>query len=937
MPSPAETNAPEQPLWFVRSSHDRHGLHDVRFFINVATPPLRDENGNVVKDEQGKDQRARLIDALVLADTNTYSAWPRFKKMAQAAGITPVCAISTHVQHGNHSCPAIMVITAEEGFRSINRLLRQIPASAATMQAGSLTQAGALNGLAVVLDPWQEGSRPVAEMLAQTHQAHAGQLFISATPMSPATQQPNSSYPKPFKPLSTRLALFGQNYDSAWEAKNRAIAAKGKKSFDKANGYVHMPDGSGEVRPLHFTPREQCFPGEPGVANARSLVEAAASIQTPAKSPWVLPSEELASLPAGVEDCNQLLRQKATRRLEEIFRADGKQEVPDDYLRRLDVELGVIAERGFSSYFLVLADTVHALNAAGIPNGIRGSAVGSLVSYATGLSSVDPIKYDLPFERFLNSTRASAPDIDLEITPEGIEFVDALLSQQYGQGNVCHISLQTETGLKKACELVLLANGFSKEDFKPSGGSHNIKSARAQAPAFFTEISRVSEIEDIKEKTVRLRGAVKTFFEGRTLGEHTITKATADRLALDVASMMNSVETQGWMTAGRVIIPEEHLDHFPLRQLEPSNTHRLSTGLLLDKEGAEAFGAVKIDFLSSKQRLAQRICTQLCGLTMDDIHPERLSAEAVSSALTFMCEGDNYQSLFQLASYGGRIQSVQPKTFEELATALAIIRPGCIDFLTLESEDKKVIGLHAERKDMSVDQLKKSIGAVLPKSPQESLDALAQILLPTRGIVVFQEQVMKMAQVLGGLSAGDSDALRRAADKGDHQKVEALHQKFLTNTKLPHEAAEELFVRLVEIASPIILPNGKAASNYTFNKSHAFGYAQLTLQGAWLKATYPVQWAAACSVCGIKATAKETGSVTAPIEVPQQMKEQAHEIKTNIEKKAAQWASAINNGALERHRTPLRGVRSALDAQGVAPTEKASTAAARASALHHPR
>ena len=923
MPSPADANTQDRPLWFVRSSHDKQGLHDVRFFINVAAPALRDENGNVVKDEHGQIRRERIVDALVLADTNTYSAWPKFKKMAQSVGITPVCAMSTHVQHGDHSCPAIMVVATAEGFKSLNRLLRQIPAGESVMQAGSLIQAGALNGLAVVLDPWQKGSRPVANLLAQAYQTHSGQLFISATPMSPATEQPTSSYPKPFKPLSTRLALFGRNYDDAWDIKNRATAAKahrGQNTFDKASGYVHMPDGSEDARPLHFTPREQCFPGEPGAANARSLVETAASIQTQAKSPWYLPSEKLATLPAGVKDCNQLLRQKAEHWLSEHFNSMSEQGIPDDYLQRLDMELGVIAERGFSSYFLVLADTAHALNAAGIPNGIRGSAVGSLVAYATGLSSIDPIRYDLPFERFLNSTRASAPDIDLEITPEGLVFVDALLSRQYGRSNVCHIALQTGTGVKKACEMVLLENGFTKDDFVSPKDGHNPENAKSQIPGLFAEIKNVSQIKDTREKTVALRELFKEFLEGRSIGDNIITKETADRLARDVASIMDSVETQGWLTAGKVILPDEHLDDFPLRQLTPDGKHRLSTGLLLDKESAASLGAVKIDFLSSQQRLAQQICTQLCGLTMDDIHPDRLGGKDVASALAFIFKGDNYKNIFQLENYGDRIKKATPESFGELASALSLIRPGCTDFFSGTRGVEKVIDTYARRKGLNMDRLKQQIGKVMPNAPQECVETIAQILLPTRGIVVFQEQIMKMAQLLGGLSAGDSDNFRRAADKEDQQKIEELHQKFLENTKLPQDVAEDLFARMLRIATPERLSGGETSSNYTFGKSHSFGYAQLTLQGAWLKANHPEQWAAACTVCGFRAAS----------EASPQMLEQARKLKTGIEEKAKLWAYAINNGALDHHGTTYNGQQNTPVAPGAAPIEKAPAAPKRA-------
>jgi DNA polymerase-3 subunit alpha len=458
------------------------------------------------------------------------------------------------------------------------------------------------------------------------------------------------------------------------------------------------------------------------------------------------------------------------------------------YEERLDYELGVIKGMQFSGYFLIVADFINYAKNNSIPVGPgRGSAAGSLVAYALKITDLDPIRHGLLFERFLNPERRSMPDIDVDFCIRGRDKVIQYVKEKYGSDKVAQITTFGTLKAKAAIKDVGRALGFS---FAETDAIAKLVPAPKQG--FDYPLSDAIKMEP------RLLGLMKSDPRVKRLIEH----------ALRLEGLTRHASTHA---AGVVLSNLPLVDYLPL-YLDKEG------GIVtqFDMESVEKIGLIKFDFLGLKTLTLIHDCLKLIeasrgikldvnNLPLDDKKSYRL-----------LCSG-NTTGVFQLESTGIREMTVKirPNCFEDLVAVLALFRPGPLDSGMAEEYIKRKHG-------------KEQIRHLHP--------SLQPILQDTYGVIVYQEQVMQIAQTLAGCSMGEADILRRAMGKKDPEEMASQRERFIqgaSKNKIDAKRAAEIFDQMETFA------------RYGFNKSHSAAYALISYQTAYLKAHYPVEFMAA--------------------------------------------------------------------------------------------
>jgi len=480
---------------------------------------------------------------------------------------------------------------------------------------------------------------------------------------------------------------------------------------------------------------------------------------------------------------DELARQGLEQRLEGIIDA----EVRKSYVERLEYELDVIKRMQFPGYFLVVADFINYAKENGIPVGPgRGSSAGSLVAYALKITDLDPIRHVLLFERFLNPERRSMPDIDVDFCIRGRAQVIQYVKDKYGADRVAQIATFGTLKAKAAIRDVGRALGFS---FAETDAIAKLIPAPKQG--FDYPLTEAMKMEP------RLGEMMKNDPRIKTLMDH----------ALRLEGLVRHASTHA---AGVVLSNLPLVDHLPL---------------FVDKEGGivtqydmscvEKIGLVKFDFLGLKTLTLIHDCLKLIEITRGEtMDINRLPLDDKKTYRT-LCNG-NTTGVFQLESTGIREMTVKirPNCFEDLVAILALYRPGPLD------------------SGMAEEYIKRKHGKEKIKYLHPLLDT---ILKDTYGVIVYQEQVMQIAQVLGGYTMGDADILRRAMGKKDPQEMAAQRERFVDGArakKIDEKKATEIFDQMETFA------------RYGFNKSHSAAYALVSYQTAYLKTHYPVEFMA---------------------------------------------------------------------------------------------
>ncbi len=473
---------------------------------------------------------------------------------------------------------------------------------------------------------------------------------------------------------------------------------------------------------------------------------------------------------------------------------------PADYEKRLDRELDVIVKMGFPGYFLIVADFINWGKEHGIPVGPgRGSGAGSLVAWALKITDLDPLQFDLLFERFLNPERISMPDFDIDFCMDRRDEVIDYVAQKYGRDRVSQII----TYGSMAAKAVLRDSGRVLS--MPYGQVDRLAKLVPPRPLDLTLSDALGRSEKSKKETDRV---VKEFCEAYEQDEDA-------RALIDLALKLESLTRNAGKHAGGVVIAPTALTDFAPLYCEPGGAGVVTQ---FDKDDVEAVGLVKFDFLglrtltiidwavkaiNARRAKAGEAPLDISQLPLDDPKPYELLKKAQTIAV------------FQLESSGMQrmLKDAKPDRFEDIIALVALYRPGPMDLIP------SFVARKHGREDVSY------------PDPR-----VQPILEETYGIMVYQEQVMQMAQIVGGYSLGGADLLRRAMGKKDAKKMAEERAKFRDGAAkdgLAGAKADEIFDLMEKFAG------------YGFNKSHAAAYALVSYQTAWLKAHYPAEFMAA--------------------------------------------------------------------------------------------
>ncbi len=482
------------------------------------------------------------------------------------------------------------------------------------------------------------------------------------------------------------------------------------------------------------------------------------------------------------------------RRLEQLASGAGQlAATPEQYRTRLTTELGTICQMGFAGYFLIVADFIRWARDNGVPVGPgRGSGAGSLTAYALRITDLDPLRYDLLFERFLNPERVSMPDFDIDFCMEGRDRVIDYVASRYGRDRVSQIITYGTLAAKAVVRDVARVLG------------HNYGFADSIAKLIPFELGITLDQALRKEEELRRRYDAEDEV----------------REVIDLArSLEGLVRNAGTHAGGVVIAPSVLTDFAPLYCEEGS----VGVVTQFDKDDVEAAGLVKFDFLGLRtltiiDRAVRTINAARAAAGQAPLDPSTLPMDdAEAYALLKRCETT---AIFQLESRGMRdlVRRLQPDRFEDIVALVALFRPG---------------PLQSGMVDDFISRKHAGVGA----GPIDYLHPkLEGVLAPTYGVILYQEQVMQIAQVLAGYTLGGADLLRRAMGK-----------------KKPEEMAKQRSVFVDGAVARGVTP-GTAAhifdlmekfAGYGFNKSHSAAYALLSYQTAWLKAHYPAAFMAA--------------------------------------------------------------------------------------------
>lgn len=445
------------------------------------------------------------------------------------------------------------------------------------------------------------------------------------------------------------------------------------------------------------------------------------------------------------------------------------------YQERLEKELSVIHQMGFDDYFLIVADLLRYAREQDIYCGMgRGSAAGSLVAYVLGITQVDPVKHNLFFERFLNPERVAMPDIDIDMPDDRRAELLAYMKNRYGSDHVAQIVTFSTLGKRQALRDVGKAFGMTE-----------------------------AELSNLTRMLVRRFGTLADEYENNQRFKAEVLKNGKLKRIYEVARRIEGMPRQTSTHASGVVLSEESLVNYV--SLKPSEDLALTQ---YEAPDVEAIGLLKIDFLGLRNlTIISRLRDLVKKRQKIDIDPLKIDLEDEATLALF--RAGNTMGIFQFENPQMRrfLRNLAPSKFDDIVDATSIFRPGPSQFIP-----QFVARRHGKEIVPVVD------------------DSISEILKPTYGIMIYQEQIMQVAQAFAGFSLGKADLLRRAISKKKGSELEKLREDFLISAgEMGHskEKAEEIYDLIERFA------------NYGFNRSHGFAYGALAFQIAYFKAHFP--------------------------------------------------------------------------------------------------
>ena len=474
----------------------------------------------------------------------------------------------------------------------------------------------------------------------------------------------------------------------------------------------------------------------------------------------------------------------------------------EELLPKLDYELSVIQKMGYVDYFLIVWDFINYARTHGIPVGPgRGSAAGSLVSYTTGITNIDPIRYNLLFERFLNPERVTMPDIDIDFCYERRSEVIDYVIEKYGKDCVTQI---VTFG-------TLAARGVIRDVGRVMDLPYNFCDTIAK--------NIPNELNITIDKALIMNPELRSMYES----DETV------KSLIDMAKRLEGLPRDTYMHAARGVISQKAMDEYV--PLSRSSDGTITTQFVMTT--IEELGLLKMDFLGLRTLTvisdAVKLVEKNHGIKIDVDNIDYNDKKVLDSIGTGRCDG-----VFQLESAGMKnfMKEVKPQSLEDVIAGISLYRPGPMDFIPKYIKGKNE-----------------------PESVTYVCKELEPILEPTYGCIVYQEQVMQIVQNLAGYTMGQADNIRRAMSKKKQYVIDAERQNFVYGNEeqgikgciangISEQAANQIYDSMVDFAK------------YAFNKSHAAAYAVVAYQTAYLKYYYPVEFMAALMTSVIDNTRK---------------------------------------------------------------------------------
>ena len=750
--------------------------------------------------------RAALMPAVAVTDTNNMFAALEFSVTAQDEGVQPIVGCQITLALADKTAGAVVLLAQNEaGYLNLMKLnsalyidkagaLPQVtPEELEAHSGGLICLTGGADGPVgrLVLAGHAPKARLLLERLAR---AFAGRLYLELQ------RHPGEAGALPEAEAASEAAMVELAYDLGLP-----LVATNDVYFPKSDMYlahdamICIAEGAyvDQSAPRRRLTAQHYFKSEAEMAALfADLPEALENTVEIARRCAFAASKRKPILPKFADDEVEALRRAAREGLQKRLAVIAPAVSVQDYQDRLEFELSVIEKMGFPGYFLIVADFIIWAKAQDIPVGPgRGSGAGSLVAYALTITDLDPMRYALLFERFLNPERVSMPDFDIDFCMDRREEVIQYVQGKYGRDRVAQI--------------ITFGALLSKAAVRDVGRVLQMPYGQVD------RLSKMIPVEGVKPVSItkaladepRLREAAKEEVVGRLLG-----------FAQQIEGLYRNASTH----AAGVVIGDRPLDELvPLYQDPRSDMPATQFNM----KWVEAAGLVKFDFLGLKTLTVIQNCMQLLALrgVKFDINliplNDQASFDLYASAKTV--------AVFQVESSGmmDALRRMKPTCIEDIVALVALYRPGPMENIPAYCEVKN--GL-------------RDLESIHP--------TIDHILAETQGIIVYQEQVMQIAQVMGGYSLGGADLLRRAMGKKIAEEMAKERPKFIQGAAATHgigkEKAGEVFDLLEKFA------------NYGFNKSHAAAYAVVSYQTAYLKANYPAEFMAAVMNCDLHLTDK---------------------------------------------------------------------------------
>jgi DNA polymerase-3 subunit alpha len=738
--------------------------------------------------------------ACAMTDESNLFGLVKFYRAAQAEGIKPIIGVDVHLAHDNGSSRLILLCQNEVGYRNLTRLISR----------GYIE--GQSNGIPYLDYQWFTEATEGLIALSGGRVGDIGQALLAG----------NSSLAK--QRLQNWQALFPDRFYLELQRTGRSdeetyIHAAVEMALETTTPVVATNDvcflaaddfEAHEVRVCIYEGkiiadpnRSRRYSSQQYLRTPEEMMELFADLPEAIENTWLIAQRcnlsltlgqnflpDFPDIPPG-ESAADYFRQQAKVGLEQRLASLFDTSDPDfaqqrqPYDQRLAIELEVIVQMGFPGYFLIVADFIQWAKDNQIPVGPgRGSGAGSLVAYALRITDLDPLRYELLFERFLNPERVSMPDFDIDFCMEGRDDVIRYVAERYRRERVSQIitygTMAAKAVVRDVGRVLNYPYGFVDKIAKLIPFEVGITLEKAlQEPALKARYDEEEEVREIMDMAQKLEGLT------RNPGKH---------------------------AGGVVIAPTVLTDFTPLYCEEGSS--ELMTQF--DKGDVEAVGLVKFDFLGLRTltiiKWALETINQFAESAIE------IAKIPLDDAATYeLLKKGQTTAVFQLESSGLKklIRQLRPDCFEDLVALVALYRPGPL------------------QSGMVEDFIDRKQGRAKVEYPHPDL---APILKPTYGVIVYQEQVMQIAQVLAGYTLGGADLLRRAMGKKDAQQMAKQRAIFVEGASARHVSAET--------AGAIFDLMEKFAA-YGFNRSHSAAYALLSYQTAWLKAHYPAAFMAA--------------------------------------------------------------------------------------------